>query len=93
MSDSLSCPTCDREICVGHRSHRGLLINAIASLSAGLLLSRESLASLKKKRWSKMHDAQHKKDVALMRSLEENIARDETILADFKRINEEHYGR
>jgi len=93
VSFSMKCPTCDAEIPHGHRSHRGLLINEMASLGSSLIRDREMLATLEKKRWSKQHDGgQRAKDLATMTILREKISHDEKLLAALKLINEEYYG-
>lgn len=90
--NSLTCHVCDGPIPFGHRSHRGLLTNAINHLQTTLITSRDQLASLRKKRWSKQFPEQHKKDLEVMKVLEEHIVRDEKLLAELKQVNEECYG-
>lgn len=91
-NNALKRHVCDGPIPFGHRAHRGLLINTIASLRSNLLTAREQLGALRKKRWSKHHIEQHKKDLAMIRVLEERIPRDEQLLAELQQVNEECYG-
>ena len=89
--NSLTCHVCDGPVPFGHRSHRGLLINSINHLQSTLITSREQLASLRKKGWSKQFPEQRKKDLEAMKALEVHIERDEQLLASLKKINEECY--
>lgn len=90
--NNLTCHVCDGPVPFGHRSHRGLLGNAINRLQSTLITSREQLTSLRKKGWSKQFPEQRKKDLEAMKALEEHIQRDEQLLTELKRINEECYG-
>jgi hypothetical protein len=91
-TSTLQCPMCDGEIPNGHRSHRGLLINTMASLSANLITSREMLAVLKKKRWSKQQQEQRDRDLAHMLNLEARIIKDQALLEELRRVNVTCYG-
>ena len=91
-TETLQCPMCDAAIPFGHRSHRGLLINTIASLGAALISNKEMLQKLRSKRWSKQQQEQRDRDMAAMLNLEARIIKDTELLAELRKIDEARYG-
>lgn len=89
---NLQCPTCDADVSLGHRAHRGLLINAIASLDSGLLLMREQLVVLEKSGHRAKNQAKRDRNMRTLLELQTRVIRDTGLLADLKKANEGCYG-
>lgn len=83
--NTLQCPTCDGPVDLGHRSHRGLLTNALAALGSHLVIAREQLEKARPQRLNP-------KGIVTFLNLEAQIIRDEAALTELKKLNEECYG-
>lgn len=70
----MKCPTCDCDVGMGNPRLRGLLINEIASLGAEVLMLRERLDVMQKRRWSKQFKKQHDEHIIAVASIEHRLA-------------------
>ena len=82
---------CGADIAVGNHAHRGTLINAIASLGSKIVQTREHIAQLRSKRWSKQFKEQHERDMALLAQLEAELPEMEGRFAGWRFLERELY--
>lgn len=67
------CQCCGTDVPVGHPSHRGIMLNAIASLGSKIVQAREHIQQLRSKRWSKQFKEQRERDMRLLAELEARL--------------------
>lgn len=84
--------SCGSDISIGHAVHRGVLINAIATLGSQIVQTREQIQSLRGKRWSKRFGEQHERDMKTLADLEAKLPELEGRFAGWRFLERELYG-
>ena len=87
----LTCPNCKATVPIGHAAHRGQLIVMISSLSAHVVETKERIAKLASKRWTKQFAVQRLNDQALLLRLTGELPAFEGRLAGLRFLERELY--
>ncbi len=66
---TFKCPCCAADIGTGNPSHRGIMLNAVASLGSEIVQTRDHIAQLK----SKQFKGQREQDLKLLAELEAKL--------------------
>lgn len=77
-NSTIECPLCNAPVVAKNRAHRGLVVNAVASLNARLIANGEMLSLLKKRK---------KRDPLAELNLSAIIASDDELLKLFTEIS------